>query len=285
MADVQPILDRPTFFFQDASHSVTEAYRELLLDHAPHHYRRPARLMEELIAEQRRAYAAADTVFTFSRWFARWLVEHDGVPAERVLVIGGGLNAPPTRTRPDDLGAPGPGRPTRVLFVGREFRRKGGDLVVAAIEQLRSSGSGDFTLTIVGPAAWPLPTPPPDWIDFRGEMPAAQLGPLWACHDVFAMPSWFEPYGLAPLEARAAGVPCLVRDAFCMPEVVPPRAGRLIPADGGPDEIAEQLYALSRDDDVYARVAADRAGVFAENNWSRVAERAMPRVSDVLARA
>ncbi len=108
---------------------------------------------------------------------------------------------------------------------------------------------------------------------------------MWADHDIFAMPSWFEPYGLAPLEARAAGVPCLVRDAFCMPEVVPPEAGRYVPADGGADEVAEQLYALSRDDDVYARVAADRKAVYDENNWPRVAERAMERISAVVARA
>lgn len=283
VADVQPILDLPTFFFQDGSHSVVEAHRDLLLRHAPHHFQRPAGLLEELIVEQREAYAAAETVFTFSSWFARWLVERDGVAPDRVLAIGGGLNAPPTRTRPDDLGAPGSG-PTRVLFVGREFERKGGDLVVDAIGQLRASGSGDFRLTVIGPDAWPLATPPPAWVDFRGEVPAAELGPMWADHDIFAMPSWFEPYGLAPLEARAAGVPCLVRDAFCMPEVVPPGAGRYIPATGGVAETAEQLYALSRDDDVYARVAADRETVFTENNWARVAERAMERISGVVTR-
>lgn len=280
VADVQPVLDVPTFFFQDGSYSIKQAYGELLKEHAPLLYRHPPGLIDELVAEQRAAYSAATTVFTYSDWFARWLVEHDGVAPDRVLAIGGGLNAPPTVTRPDDLGAPGGRRPTRVLFVGREFHRKGGEVVVAGIQRLRDTGSGDFTLTVVGPAQWPLSSAPPSWVDFRGELPASELGPLWASHDVFAMPSWFEPYGLAPLEARAAGVPCLVRDAFCMPEVVPPDAGRLIPADGGAEDFAEQLLALSRDDDTYARVAASRAAVFAENNWATVAQRAVKHIAN-----
>lgn len=282
VADVQPILEVPTFLFQDGSYSIKRAYRQLLLEHAPQLYRHPPGLVDELISEQRAAYSNATTVLTYSHWFARWLVEHDGLHPDQVLSIGGGLNAPPTVTRPDNLGAPGEHRATKVLFVGREFHRKGGEVVLAGIERLRDSGSGDFRLTVVGPAEWPMPSRPPEWVDFRGELPAAKLGPLWASHDVFAMPSWFEPYGLAPLEARAAGVPCLVRDAFCMPEVVPADAGRLIPADGGADEFAEQLWLLSRDEDVYARVAASRKAVFAENNWASVAERAVGHISDKL---
>lgn len=105
---------------------------------------------------------------------------------------------------------------------------------------------------------------------------------MWAEHDIFAMPSWYEPYGLVFLEARAAGLPCLARQAFCMPELVPGHAGRLVSEHGGADEVAEQLLAISQDADLFARVAADAAAVRDGNTWERVAERAVGRIRDAL---
>ena len=231
----------------------------------------PSGPLDELVAEQRAAYASAACVLSFSQWFADWLVEHDGVPRERVHVVGGGLHGLPAKR---DLQARGAGG-TKVLFIGREFFRKGGELVVSAIEQLRGSGSGDFTLTVVGPATWPFSTPVPDWVDFRGEVPASEVRQMWADHDIFALPTWYEPYGLVFLEARAAGVPSLGRAAYCLPELVPASAGRLIPPAGGVEAVAEELLAISKDDDLFASVAADSDAVRASCSWDNVAERAV----------
>jgi len=278
VADAEPILDVPTFLYQDGNFSVARAYRDVLAEYAPSLCRYPDGALDDLVAAQRAAYLAADEVFAFGQWFADWLIEQDGVPADRVHVIGGGLNADPAVRPIAERGAGG----TRVLFVGREFHRKGGDLVVSAVQRLRASGSGDFTLTVVGPQAWPLPTPPPPWVDFRAELRPGELASMWAEHDIFAMPSWYEPYGLVFLEARAAGLPCLARQDFCMPEIVPDHAGRLISARGGADEVADQLLAISKDANLFERVAADAASVRAEHSWSRVAERAMGHITSVV---
>lgn len=278
VADVETILDVPTLLFQDANLSVAAAHREAVIEHAPAHFRFPQGRLDELIAEQRAVYREAARVLTFSGWFARWLVEHDGVSPERIRVVGGGLHGLPDKRR---LEARGPGG-TRVLFIGREFQRKGGEQVVAAIKRLRAGGAGDFRLTLVGPAAWPMRTTIPDWVDFRGELPASQVRRMWPDHDIFAMPTWYEPYGLVFLEARAAGVPSVGRDAFCMPELVPNTAGRLIPADGGVNELADSLLAVSQDSNLFAAVAADTDAVIAEYSWSKVAERAVLAVREAI---
>lgn len=280
VGDIETLTDHPTFLFQDANFSVLQAHRDVLLEHAPELVTLPGRRLDELVAEQRSRYASAAGVLSFSQWFADWLVEHDGVDPDRVHVVGGGFHRSPA---PRSLESRGPGG-TRVLFIGRDFRRKGGDLVVSAVEMLRSSGSGDFTLTVVGPARWPLSTAPPDWVDFRGEVPAHQVSNMWADHDLFAMPTWYEPYGLVFVEARAAGVPALGRSAFCMPELVPPTAGRLIPAGGGATEVAEELLAMSRDADLFASAAAESASVRADGGWSAVAGRVVSGVRSGLSR-
>lgn len=274
VGDVETVLDVPTLFYQDANHSVAAANRDDLAEHVPALYRFPRGRLDELIAEQRAAYRRAACVLAFSEWFAKWLVEHDGVPSDRVHVVGGGLQEVPPKRRIETRGPTG----NRVLFVGRDFRRKGGELVVAAVERLRTDGAGDFTLTVVGPAAWPLSRAIPGWVDFRGELPASEVRLLWQDHDIFAMPTWYEPYGLVFLEARAAGVPSLARDAFCMPELVPESAGRRIPVNGGVDEVAASLFAISEDADLFATVAAEADSVAANHSWARVAERTMVAV-------
>lgn len=274
VADVETATDLPTFFYQDASLSVAASHRDVLIDHAAPLIKTPPGRLEELICEQRAAYQRATGVLTFSEWFADWLVRHDGVPRERVGVVGGGLHHLPARRRISERGCAG----TRALFIGRDFHRKGGAEVVAAIERLRAEGAGDFTLTIVGPASWPLRTGVPPWVDFRGEVAAEQVRLIWAEHDIFAMPTWFEPYGLVFLEARAAAVPSLGREAFCMPELVPSTAGRLIPENGGVETIAQQLFAISQDAELFESVAAEADDVCARYSWANVAQRTIETV-------
>ena len=264
--------------YQDASFSAIRAHGDVVAEYAPLLANFPSGRLDDLVAEQRAAYAASAGVLTMGQWFADWLVEHDEVPRERVHAVGGGLHGLPARR---DLAARGPGG-TKVLFVGREFSRKGGDLVVAAIEQLRASGSGDFTLTVVGPAAWPMSNPVPEWIDFRGEVPAAEVRQMWAEHDIFAMPTWYEPYGLVFLEARAAGVPALGRAAYAMPELVPESAGRLIPPAGGVDAVADELLAISKDEGLFASVAAESDAVRASCGWDSVADRLVKAIHDTI---
>ena len=275
---IEPPSDVPTFAYQDASFSAIRAHGDVVAEYAPLLANFPSGRLDDLVAEQRAAYAASAGVLTMGQWFADWLVEHDEVPRERVHAVGGGLHGLPARR---DLAARGPGG-TKVLFVGREFSRKGGDLVVSAIEQLRASGSGDFTLTVVGPAAWPMSNPVPEWIDFRGEVPAAEVRQMWAEHDIFAMPTWYEPYGLVFLEARAAGVPALGRAAYAMPELVPESAGRLIPPAGGVDAVADELLAISKDEGLFASVAAESDAVRASCGWDSVADRSVKAIHDTI---
>lgn len=274
VGDIETTTERPTYLFQDANFSVLKAHSSLLSERAGEHIRFPRGRLDALIEEQQRNYAAAEGILSFSSWFADWLVEHDSVPREKVHVVGGGLSALPAQrdTASRDSGG------TRVLFIGRDFFRKGGDLVVRAIELLHANGSSDFTLTVVGPTSWPLPGPVPCWVDFRGEVPAAHVAALWAEHDIFALPTWYEPYGLVFLEARAAGVPALGRDGYCMPELVPPSAGRLISPEGGADAVAESLLALSKDSRVFASAAAQADQVRAEWTWDTTANHVMQAI-------
>lgn len=268
---VEPLLSVPTFRYQDVGVGFALAYADQQggQDAAHMPWFSHSRL-QALAARERGRHAACAGVFTMGQWYARWLIEQGGLPADKVHPVGGGMNAAPTRRRVPT----GNAERRRLLFVGRDFCRKGGDLAVDAVGRLNAAGEGPYRLTVVGPASWPLEGEPPDWVDFRGSLAPAAVAALWAEHDVFVLPSWFEPYGLVFLEARAAGLPCVARRAFAMPELVPEgRAGALVPEQGGVEEVAESIRKVSHDDALFDMVAAEADQVAKESSWSAVAAR------------
>jgi len=114
-----------------------------------------------------------------------------------------------------------PVRPDRVIandagvigFVGKEWKRKGLDIAVEIVTELRHQRP-NLTFIVAGPTpddirhlfqAWPV-----DSFQLLGETDSA---PLYARFDLLLHPARQEPYGMVIAEARAAGVPVLVSDA------------------------------------------------------------------------
>ncbi len=160
-------------------------------------------------------YQRATGVFAESRWLARSLVEQSGIDPAKIHI------APPAIVagRGDDSAHSIPDRegPRRkLLFVGRmyesyDFYRKGGDLVVRALNVLRRDYDPAITLTVVGMDAWPLPGGVPDGVDFRGVLPPSEVKKLYDSSDLFVMPSRMER--LRPRLRRGAVSRAAVRRA------------------------------------------------------------------------
>ncbi|HWT94088.1 MAG TPA: hypothetical protein VN238_13875, partial [Solirubrobacteraceae bacterium] len=103
---------------------------------------RPATL-GAAIARDREMHRRVRAVCAFTHWAARSAVEDYGVPAGRVHVVGLGRNydVPPPAHR--DWRTP------RFLFVGFDWERKGGPLLLRAFARVRARVP-DATLTVVG---------------------------------------------------------------------------------------------------------------------------------------
>lgn len=271
------VLDRPFFVYQDLS------YDALL-----HHFDVEAAagqfpgLTPRLVAarrdRQRHVYEQAAGVIAMSDWLARSLVRLSGLPAEKVVAIPPGANAtsqaPPPAERAAASGDRGRDRPPALLFLGKDFQRKGGDLAVAAVAKLRADYDPELTLTVAGPVAWPLPGPPPDGVRFAGRVAPDAVTALIDQHDLLVLPSRFEAFGIAFVEALARGVPCIARDAFAMPEIVHPgRGGALLAADEErPDVLARTVVDVLEDAELRRRCAQDSARVRDFYTWDRAAE-------------
>lgn len=264
----------PTFLYQDTNAALVLARRaETGSDYSNLLPSRHKVLEARAAAQLERALRAAG-VFSMSRWYADFLVGQ-GVSRERVVVVAAGMNNPPTVRRDPGREAAG-----RILFVGTDFAVKGGDLLVEAVRRLRTGGDRRVRLTVVGPRRWPLPGEPPEFVDFRGRLGAAELSSLYAAHDLLAMPSRFEGFGIALAEALAAGLPCVARRDFAMPEIVTDGVTGALVDSEDPDELADALDRVLGDRDAFARVAAARPGLLARYTWPAVARAMVDRMAE-----
>jgi glycosyltransferase involved in cell wall biosynthesis len=276
IADVDTPLSVPNFPYQDMSITLGAACQQQpegsyvnLLPASP------ARI-QALAERGARRLAQATGVFAMSQWMADDVIAR-GVPPQRVRVIHAGLSSAPEPVRDPDEPMQG-----RLLFVGLDFLRKGGDAVFAAAQLLRDRGH-DVRLTMVGPANWPLAGSPPSWVDFRGPVSAHVLRTLWAKHDVFLMPSRFEAYGIAIIEALAAGVPSIAYNAYAMPEFIRHGETGLLVDEVEAEALADAVLKILDEPAYLQRVAAARAEILDRHDWDRAAERMIAFIREVVA--
>jgi glycosyltransferase involved in cell wall biosynthesis len=155
-----------------------------------------ARLLEKTLWDQA-------TLFTpWSNWAAEGLVRRGVDPAViRVLPPGVDLKAwrPPV-DKVTDMS-----RRLRLLFVGGDFERKGGDLL---LEALGRGLGGLCDLDIVTHET--VVSPPAGVRVHRANPNSPELRDLYARADLFVLPTKADCFGLASVEAMASGLPVIM---------------------------------------------------------------------------
>jgi glycosyltransferase involved in cell wall biosynthesis len=224
------------------------------------------------IAMERGTYHRAAHVFTACAATARSVEEDYGVPSGRVTVAGAGANFDP---RPDV----GPrARAPEILFMGREWRRKGGPELLEAFRQVREAIPG-ARLTVVGttePAAEP-------GVRVLGMVrDRAELAALLSASAVFCVPSRFCPFTSSLIEAMAYGLPCVSTRTAGVPELVLDGTTGLLVDPYDTAGLAAALRRLLDEPEMADRMGrAGRARVQRDLSWDRVAERMAPVLEDL----
>ena len=186
------------------------------------------------IEEQRRVFERCDLLWPRTQWCAASLQEDYGVPPERIVVTSAGsnLDVPPAPRVEHD------GR--TILFVGRDWERKNGPLVLAAFQRARRKRR-DLRLLVAGPKELPegLASPGVDHLGAVGS--EARLRGLYERCSLFVMPSRFEPYGIALVEAQSAGVPVVALDRGAAREIVAHGSTGTLLQHEDPEELAATM--------------------------------------------
>lgn len=161
-------------------------------------------------------------VLTWSEWAKRGVVDGYGIDASKVTVLPPGVE--PSlwhRSTPRAEGADGP---LRILFVGGDLERKGGDVLIEAFGALRSEfatatgGGRDIELDLVTRAD--VASSPGLHVHRQMQPNSPELIALYHRADIFALPTRGDCLGIALLEAGAAELPLVSTAIAGVPEIV-----------------------------------------------------------------
>jgi glycosyltransferase involved in cell wall biosynthesis len=189
-----------------------------------------------------RTFALARAIVVWSTWNKASLVRQYGVPADKVSVIPPGVDLrvweAPQRSRDA-------GRLPRVLFVGGDFERKGGSLL---LDWFRQSGRGRCELDLVTRA--PIDPEPGVHVhrNITGNSPEARR--LFSNADLFVLPSLGECFGIASVEAMGAGLPVITTRVGGSADIVEEGQTGLLIDPNVPIALARALNRLIDDPDL-----------------------------------
>jgi glycosyltransferase involved in cell wall biosynthesis len=193
---------------------------------------------------KRKAIMAAQAVICISENTKKDLLERNPIPEDRVSVTHLASEIDASISHGSE---PVPAKPF-FLYVGLRYRYKNFGGLLAAFAKTHSLRGGTALCVVGAPfnndeekliASLGLA----DAIEHYGHVSDAHLAKLYRCSLAFVYPSFYEGFGIPPLEAMACGTPVIAANRSSMPEVVG-GAGLLFDPDST-DELADVLIMMT----------------------------------------
>ncbi|WGU93804.1 glycosyltransferase family 1 protein [Paenibacillus dendritiformis] len=165
-----------------------------------------------------------------------------------------------------------------VLFVGTIEARKNLLTLMKAHHYVTQNYDLDYKLVVVGAQGWRTSAlyeyirdhQLQNTVVFTGYVEDKDLPAIYNGARMFAMPSWYEGFGMPLVEAMQCGVPVIGSGMSSIPEVI--GADGLLCNPGQPQEWSNYIYSLLSSDSEYKKwsdYSLQRATLF---HWSRTAE-------------
>jgi alpha-maltose-1-phosphate synthase len=193
---------------------------------------------QPIIAAEKKCFTHAAHIITWSERARNSVIRDYGISPNKVTAI-----PPPvpgeffTKIAPREATAESL---PRLLFVGNDFPRKGGEDVLnifldcANICELDIVTNSDLNVPVL-----------PNLRVHRGVQPlSAEILSLYQKADIFVMPTHEDVYGIVFSEAMAAGLPCIGTNVMAVPELVQSGVNGLIVASGDRTALKQAIFKL-----------------------------------------
>ena len=264
---------------------VVVSIHDLSFEHLPRTFNRRSRTQLRLTV--RHSARRAARILSLSEHTRRDIIETYGVEGERIQAIP--LAAPthfaPVRDNSElqrvrhNYGIDG----DYILSVGSIQPRKNLARLIKAYASLRGDYAADKLpkLVLAGKCAWLYDetlraleeSGVKESVVLTGYVPEADLPALYTGALCFVYPSYFEGFGLPPLEAMKCGAPVVVGNRTSLPEVVGDAALAVDPFDI--DAIAKAIKLLMNDSELRAELSVKGQKRAAAFDWQETARRTL----------
>jgi glycosyltransferase involved in cell wall biosynthesis len=218
---------------------------------------------------QRELISRADIIMLTSDWAAESAAAEYGLSRDRFSIVPMGANL----DRDPGFCEPVVGGPIKLLFIGYDWKRKGGDLAYSVWRELRRQ-TGDAELHIVGCS--PAKARGQAGVHLHGVLRKSdpeqneRLNAVYRHSSFLFMPSRQETFGLVYCEAAAFGRPSIGAATGGVPTVVRDgETGILLPRDATTEDYVERISALWADPSAYRRMCQTARDAYVTRlNWS-----------------
>lgn len=171
----------------------------------------------------------ADRIICISEFIKEEAIHEFGFPEEQLTTIHLGIDHGLFKRYPAQQLQPVKERyhlpENFILFVGSIEPRKNLKALLQAYQGLEAGVRREFKMVLVGFQGWAndqimkmIEKLKPD-VSYIGYIPKEELAKIYNLARLFIYPSFYEGFGLPPLEAMACGCPVVVSKAASLPEV------------------------------------------------------------------
>lgn len=160
-----------------------------------------------------RLYEAARHFFPWNEWVAASLRDDYGVPAEKITAVSPGVDQHLFQPNPSARAQDGL---VRLLFVGGNFTRKGGDLLLRWARETQIKTPWELHLVTRDSVT----ETPGVIVHSQVANNSPELVRLYQQSDLFVLPTLADCYSLVAMEAMACGLPVIISRLGGIPEIV-----------------------------------------------------------------
>lgn len=260
--------DKPKVFFTDATFAS-------MINYYPDFKNLGKRYIKEGMGLEKRALDSCQLSVYASQWAANSAINDYGADPDKVKVLPFGANIH-TRNKQEEVEAFIKNRDPkecRILFLGVDWERKGGDIVLTAVKQLNAMGLPTH-LDIVGISKLPVDNLPP-YVTDHGRISKATPEGLKKIEDLIKsshflfVPSEAEAFGIVFCEAMAFGVPAISRKTGGITSIIKNDFnGIILDYNSPPEKYAHHIFNLFGNKHKYEEIALNAFRDFETRlNW------------------
>ena len=225
--------------------------------------------LKRWLALEKLTYTQSRHIFVRSSCTMNSLIKDYGISVSKISVIAAGHNL----SKLPDMQANFSIDPHTILFIGKNFHRKGGDILLRAFALVREKVPSARLLAVTaGPIPTYLPRDgveviPPTW-------DRSVIEDLYRQAQVFVLPSRLETWGDVLLEAMAFGKTCIGVRGQAMEEIILEDQTGLLVKPEDPLELSQAILKLFDHPDWMSKLGkAARQRIENEFTWEIVVDR------------